>query len=661
MLDFKNILKFLAVFFLSVAVYLIIFMIPLQRVEEEMSDYAKLKAGENASPEALKTAAEYYIDSISDSPILHLGFSSFGYEDLKHVQYALGINAENGCEIILQINPQDLIHSLSKESSDSNFIAALDAASKQVGGNFVKLFGEAYKKKAPNKKMARFFIGYEHFKVSPDASDAEVLSMLQAEIDKAGAQLSDLLSLRLAKDFSLCSYDKSTGYIRVVLPFEPDRRPRSLLTSYHELEFWEMFTTIELFGNLGDGPLLKLDKRLKSNKLFNGYLDSLRRDDIEKIAQSSLPQQSKDAILDSIASGNGPLFNIAGVWPAQDEHSPFLAYVKRQDTATLSMMLHSAEAKELLPSNIRFVWMNGTKKAENGEKYFSLLAIKVPESGRALLTGSAIAIAKPEKDLYGKYAISIEMNSAGARIWKKMTEQNLKKCIAITLGEEVIVYPRVNDVIPNGRISVSGDYTKKQATELAMVIGSRALLPAVPTVVSEKTIPATVSKDMLSRPRLVLVGIINLFTAVLLLLFTTKKQALNYIVLFAEITVFFVYLFNLGILSLWPLSAIAALLLIFIMMESSLVFFNTVAIKQREEQIIWKDALQHGLHELLSPQRFWSFALIGLCLWSIAYAMGPLLMLKVLLGLLAPAVILFLAVLIWLYILFNKQKEVVEM
>ena len=54
-------------------------------------------------------------------------------------------------------------------------------------------------------------------------------------------------------------------------------------------------------------------------------------------------------------------------------------------------------------------------------------------NGKAPLEGDVVVSAKDEYDHYGKPAVSMSMNTDGARRWAQLTKQNIGKSIAIVL------------------------------------------------------------------------------------------------------------------------------------------------------------------------------------------------------------------------------------
>ena len=67
------------------------------------------------------------------------------------------------------------------------------------------------------------------------------------------------------------------------------------------------------------------------------------------------------------------------------------------------------------------------------------------------------------------------MTPTGAKTWARMTADNIGEFIAIVLDGYVYSAPRVNSEIPNGRSSISGQFTIQEAKDLANVLKSGKL------------------------------------------------------------------------------------------------------------------------------------------------------------------------------------------
>jgi len=84
----------------------------------------------------------------------------------------------------------------------------------------------------------------------------------------------------------------------------------------------------------------------------------------------------------------------------------------------------------------------------------------------------------------------MNMKPGGAAIWKKMTEDNVGKPLAIVLDNVVQSAPNVNNVIPNGESSISGSYTQQEAADLANIL-KIGKLPAPAKIVHDEQVGPT--------------------------------------------------------------------------------------------------------------------------------------------------------------------------
>jgi SecD/SecF fusion protein len=66
----------------------------------------------------------------------------------------------------------------------------------------------------------------------------------------------------------------------------------------------------------------------------------------------------------------------------------------------------------------------------------------------------------------------MSMNSEGAKIWSRMTRDNIGKQIAIVLDNYVYSFPVVNDKIESGNSSISGDFSNEEADDLVSILNA---------------------------------------------------------------------------------------------------------------------------------------------------------------------------------------------
>jgi len=90
--------------------------------------------------------------------------------------------------------------------------------------------------------------------------------------------------------------------------------------------------------------------------------------------------------------------------------------------------------------------------------------------------------------------IQFTFDTTGARVFCKITQENLKKPFAIVLDNEVISAPVIQSAICGGSGIIQGRFTVESATRLALLLRAGAL-PAKFNVVEERTVGATLGAD----------------------------------------------------------------------------------------------------------------------------------------------------------------------
>jgi SecD/SecF fusion protein len=153
------------------------------------------------------------------------------------------------------------------------------------------------------------------------------------------------------------------------------------------------------------------------------------------------------------------------------------------------------EYRNNFPSDAVFTY--GTpEKDKKGRSlgFVPLYALKTYGRAQAKLEGDAISDARQEFDQFGKVEIRMDMKNFGAAIWKKMTEENVGKPIAIVLDNIVYSAPNVINAIPNGTSTISGGYSQQEAVDLANILKA-GKLPAPARIVHEEQVGPTLGRD----------------------------------------------------------------------------------------------------------------------------------------------------------------------
>lgn len=140
--------------------------------------------------------------------------------------------------------------------------------------------------------------------------------------------------------------------------------------------------------------------------------------------------------------------------------------------------------------------MMRTKNKETGIATTTPILMKK----QTLLTGELLTDAKVSigGEFRNEPYVGIEFNSEGARIFDKITAENVGKRLAIVLDNTVYSAPVVKERISGGKAQISGGFTMEEAKDLAIVLRAGAL-PAPVKVVQNITIGPTLGQDSIRQ------------------------------------------------------------------------------------------------------------------------------------------------------------------
>ena len=116
---------------------------------------------------------------------------------------------------------------------------------------------------------------------------------------------------------------------------------------------------------------------------------------------------------------------------------------------------------------------------------------------QALMTGDAVADARVTTH-NAQVEVSLSLTSEGGKTFAKITGENVQRQLAIILDGVVYSSPVIRERIPGGQASISGGFTFKEASELAMVLRAGAL-PAPLSVLEERTVGPTLGKESIEK------------------------------------------------------------------------------------------------------------------------------------------------------------------
>jgi len=147
---------------------------------------------------------------------------------------------------------------------------------------------------------------------------------------------------------------------------------------------------------------------------------------------------------------------------------PELINVPLQQVPFIDSIFNSC--KHFFPEDISFVWT-----AKKKEGLFGLLAIKPTRLfplNPNTVKSCKIDYHKYKHDgiLFDYQEISIELEEDYIGKWRRMTRNNIDKNLAIVMDGKVCSYPTVNSEIPNGRLTISGNFENNELWLIQLVI-----------------------------------------------------------------------------------------------------------------------------------------------------------------------------------------------
>ena len=118
---------------------------------------------------------------------------------------------------------------------------------------------------------------------------------------------------------------------------------------------------------------------------------------------------------------------------------------------------------------------------------------------RTSLTGKYITDARVAIDSrYNEPYVSLSFNNKGARIFERITGENIDKRLAIILDNNVYSAPVIRDKISGGKAQITGQFTMEDARDLAIVLRA-GNLPAPVKILEERTVGPSLGKDSIEK------------------------------------------------------------------------------------------------------------------------------------------------------------------
>ncbi len=466
----------IAIFLVLVCLFYLSFTFISNKYESQAAAYAIQESGDNDDA-AYNQAYKHYMDSLGEQKV-YMGY--YTLNDVRKWGVGLGLDLKGGMNVILQVDMPDMLRSMKSGDTDSVFEAALNGANKMVASHqsddFVSSFIKLYRQAKP---QADFSVIFQDV-ITAGQSDDAVRTALKSQVkDRVDNSATNVLRNRIDQ-FGVVSpniqvLQGKDGQILLELPGVKDHeRVRDLLQRSANLEFYETYRAEELGSS------------------FNALLNRVANDTTLNAA---------------------PLMTLLGQGAG---YGATVGYAPDAKTmAAIDEVLASAQAKSLLPSDLRLRWaVKPTVRTDaNGAEHnfgFALYALRA-NGGKAALDGKAVSDASSNYDPLRGNEVSMRMNAEGARNWARITGQNVGKQVAIVLDDKVYSAPNVNDKVEGGSSSITGDFTIEEARDLANVLKS-GKMDAKVHIISDMVVGPSLGKQAIEA------GFISFVVALILLM-----------------------------------------------------------------------------------------------------------------------------------------------
>ncbi|AFM05265.1 protein translocase subunit secF [Bernardetia litoralis DSM 6794] len=559
----RGFIIFLAILFAVLCLFSLSFTLVSRNVEGNAEAYSNGDA-------ALK---KQYLDSMWSQPVYDILIANFTYKEVKEKELNLGLDLQGGMHVTLEVSPIDILKSLSNESQNEHFQAALAEANKQQASSqdrYVELFFDAYKTKAGEGKLKDIFATSANSgKINFRSSDKEVEDFIRTEVDGSVQRAFEIIRTRVDK-FGVTQPNvqliEGTSRIQVELPGVSNvERVRDLLQGVAKLEFWEVYQPQEYQDVLTQINTFWVENRMEKtetaptndlttpdttnttadagNDLIMDTNDT-QTDSLDNvIANEEDTTKTNDLLADADTTQNqtvSPLFS--KLTPLSQTY--FTLTYEALDTSSINKILNDPMVKSIIPKDMKFFWGVKPDAEDNGKAFYTLHVIKTATGGKSPMTGEVVTDARQDINPNGQVEISLAMNGEGARLWRDLTGKNVGRQIAIVLDDYVYSAPNVNEEIGGGRSSISGSFTVEEAKDLANILKA-GKLPAPTRIVEEAVVgPSLGAAAQDQGIYSILVGL--LLVVIFMIVYYAKAGIVANIALLANIFFIFGLLSQLG-------------------------------------------------------------------------------------------------------------------
>jgi SecD/SecF fusion protein len=173
------------------------------------------------------------------------------------------------------------------------------------------------------------------------------------------------------------------------------------------------------------------------------------------------------------------------------------AFIRNEDLPVVERLLATPGADSILPPDSQLMWGDRDAGAQGVTGRALYLLKRDPE-----MAGGSIASAEARVGLKstdpGAWGVSMKMTPKGRADFSRVTGNNVGRQLAIVLDGVVSSAPVIQERIPSGDASITGNFDVESAKDLAIVLRAGAL-PAPVRIIEERSVGPSLGSDSIQQ------------------------------------------------------------------------------------------------------------------------------------------------------------------
>jgi SecD/SecF fusion protein len=172
-------------------------------------------------------------------------------------------------------------------------------------------------------------------------------------------------------------------------------------------------------------------------------------------------------------------------------------FIRDEDFPTVQRLLTFPGIDSIIPPDSQLLWGEANESLQ-GITGRSLYVVKrAPE-----MTGGSVASAEAQVGLQenspGGWGVSMKLSPRGRSDFARVTGNNVNRQLAIVLDGVVASAPNIQERIPSGDASITGNFDAASARDLAIVLRAGAL-PAPVRIIEERSVGPSLGSDSIQQ------------------------------------------------------------------------------------------------------------------------------------------------------------------